>query len=211
MIERLTLPFLLAGCILLGAIVIDELEPSAAPSEITIPARPATPPQTASAALLRRDQAVQYEALVATTLARPLFSATRRPPPRGSAEDSDDSGLADTRLAGIVIEPGYRIAIFAPEGAKPITVSEGQTVGRWRVENISSREVSLSGPDGIRTVRPKPDPNLVAAAAIPPAVERPATPGASPFSSYQPRSRPGVMPPIFNRAPPRPGQLRGQR
>jgi hypothetical protein len=207
MIDRLTLPLLLVCCILFAAIVVDELRPSSAPSKMAI-ATP-SPPPTVSASRLRRDPAARYEALVATTLARPLFSASRRPPRRGSADATDDSGLADARLAGIVIVPGHRIAIFAPADAKAMTVSEGQIVGRWRVENITPHEVSLSGPDGVRTLEPKPDPNLVAASAAPPAVYRPATPGVSPFpaAAYPGGPRPGV----FNRAPPRPGQLRGRQ
>lgn len=201
MIDRLALPLLLAGCALLAAIVVAELEPSSARSKIAIAAPPA--PALASAPLLRREPAGRYQALVMTTLARPLFSSTRRPPPHGSADTSDDSGLADTRLAGIVIEPGRRIAIFAPSGAKAVTVSQGETMGRWRIESITPREVSLSGPDGIRTLQPKPDPNLVAVSAAPPVINRPAASGGPPFSAYPGGPRRG--------APPRPGQLRGRR
>jgi hypothetical protein len=209
MIDRLALPLLLVGCVLLAAIVVAELEPSSAPARVAATASP--PPAPESAPLPRSEFGARFEAQVTTVLARPLFSSTRRPPPRGSGDASDDSGLADTRLAGIVIEPGRRIAIFAPAGTKPVSVNEGQTMGRWRVESITPREVSLSGPDGIRTLQPKPDPNLVAASGPPPVVNRPAAAGGLPFSAYAPGPRPGVLPPIFNRAPPRPGQLRGRR
>ncbi|HEY3912675.1 MAG TPA: hypothetical protein VGM07_22710 [Stellaceae bacterium] len=205
MIDRLLLPFLLAGCALFAAIVVAELQPAPAPSKIAVVVPPA--PAIASAPI-RRDNDGRYDALLATTLARPLFSTTRRPPQRGGADNAADSGLADTRLAGIVTEPGHRIAIFAPAGAKALTVSEGETVGGWRIDNITPLEVSLSGPDGIKTLQPKFDPNLVPASGPPSVVDRPAVPGASPFPAAA--VRPG-LPPIFNRAPPRPGQLRGRR
>lgn len=205
MIDRLMLPLLLAGCALFAGIVVAEVEPAPAPSKIAIAVPPA--PATISAPIARDDDS-RYAALLATTLARPLFSTTRRPPQRGGADNAADSGLADTRLAGIVTEPGRRIAIFAPAGAKALTVSEGETVGGWRIENITPLEVSLSGPDGTKTLQPKFDPNLVPASGPPSVVNRPAVPAAAQFPATV---RPGVLPPIFNRAPPRPGQLRGRR
>lgn len=207
MIDRLLLPLLLAGCALLAVIVVAEIEPAPAPSPLA-----ASAPRVSDAPTppIRREPRGRYEALLETSLARPLFSATRRPAARGGTDDSADSGLADTRLTGIVTEPGRRIAIFAPEGAKAVTVSEGETVGGWRIESITPREVSLTGPDGTKTLQPKFDPNLVPASGPPSVVNRPAVPGASPFPVGVRPVRPG-MPPIFNRAPPRPGQQRGRR
>ncbi|MGH7044781.1 MAG: hypothetical protein ACREE2_00140 [Stellaceae bacterium] len=204
MIDRLTLPLLLFLCGLFAAIVVAELRPSPAQptqASVTIPAPsplPAPPP---------RGMDSGYDTLMATALARPLFSSTRRPPRGNSTDQADDTGLADTRLAGIVITPGHRIAIFAPTDAKAVTVTEGQTVGSWRVESITPLEVSLSGPDGTKTLQPKFDPNL-APPTTPPLVNRPAEPGGPPFAAVRPGIRPGY-PPFFNRGPPRPG-LRGR-
>jgi hypothetical protein len=211
MIDRLTLPLLLAGCLLLAAILVVEVEPSPAPWKI---ATAAPPVPSIAPTPLRRRAGSPSDALSATALARPLFSSTRRPPPHGSTDGAADSGLADTRLAGILTEPGRRIAIFAPSGAKPVTVTEGETVGGWRVDSITPLEVSLSGPGGIKTMQPKFDPNLTPAAGPPSFVNRPAVgPGGAPFPSFpgsvQPGVRPGVVPPVFNRGPPRPG-LRGR-
>jgi hypothetical protein len=210
MIDRLALPLLLAGCLLLGAILVVEVEPAPTPWKIAT----AAPPVPSIAPVpLPRGAGSRYDALSATALARPLFSSTRRPPPRGNADGDADSGLDDTRLTGIVTEPGHRIAIFAPAGAKLMRVTEGETVGGWRVDSITPVEVSLSGPGGIKTLQPKFDPNLTPAAGPPSLVNRPAAgPGGAPFASFpgsvQPGVRPG-LPPIFNRAPPRPG-LRGR-
>lgn len=205
MIDRLALPLLLAGCLLFAAIIVVEVKPAPIPWKIATAAPPA--PSIAPVSL-RRGQGSRYDTLSATALARPLFSSTRRPAPRGNADGAADSGLDDTRLTGIVTEPGRRIAIFAPAGAKLMRVTEGETVGGWRIENITPLEVSLSGPDGTRTLQPKFDPNLVPASGPPSVVDRPAVPGVPPFPATV---RPGVLPPVFNRAPPRPGQLRGRR
>ena len=99
--------------------------------------------------------------MVAEILARPLFSATRRPPPH-SDSPTGDSALSDTRLTGIVTEPGYRFAIFAPNGAKALIVHEGDTVSGWRVENITPTEVSLTGPEGTKDPPAKERPEFSA-------------------------------------------------
>jgi hypothetical protein len=208
MIDRLALPLLLAGCVLFAVIVLAEIE--AAPTPVARMAIAVPPPADAPSPPVRRALGGRYDELVATTLARPLFSSTRRPPPRGGAEADTDTGLADTRLTGIVTEPGHRIAIFAPANAKAVTVTEGESVSGWRIESITPREVSLSGPGGVKTLQPKVDPNLVPAAA--PAVANDAAApaaarrGVMPFPAVP---RPGI-PPRFNRGPARPGLLRGQ-
>jgi hypothetical protein len=147
-------------------------------------------------------------------LARPLFSSTRRPPQTADAAPSD-TGLSDTRLTGILIAPGRHIAIFAPAGAKLLSVSEGQTLSGWRIDSITATEVSLSGPDGTKTLQPKFDPNLA-----PPAPPQQDTAAAQPPNSNVAqrlgvRTAPGVVVPrpgapvlAPRPAPPRPGQRR---
>src|SRR5690348_5221369 len=78
--------------------------------------------------------------LVAKILARPLFSPDRRPLESPRSTEAD---LKDKRLAGIVIEPNRRFAIFAVTGAKPLTVTEGDNVDGWRVESITADEIAL--------------------------------------------------------------------
>ncbi len=208
MIDRLTLILLLAGCVLFTGLVVAEITTSPAPeTEIAsaVPARaePALPPS-------RPEVGAQFDAMMATILARPLFSATRRPPPRGDSPAADSS-LDDTRLTGIVTEPGHRFAIFAPTGAKPLTVSVGDTISGWRVESITPREVSLNGPSGTRTLQPKIDPNLVPPAPPPTAAAAPPPPRPIVPAGVQPPVRPGFPPAMLNRAPLRPGQSRERR
>lgn len=207
MIERPTPILLLAGCILFAGIVAAELAAPAAPETDAAGApprlRPLPPP-------VRAEAPTPYAAMVDTILARPLFAANRRPPTHDASPTADTS-LSDTRLAGIVTEPGRAFAVFAPNGGKPLTVSKGDMVGGWRVENITPGAVMLSGPDGTKTLEPKIDPNRappppVAAAPQP---SQPVNPAA-----FRPPARPGVpvrpgVPPAFFARPPlRPGVRR---
>jgi hypothetical protein len=116
---------------------------------------------------------------VATILAQPLFSPTRRPPETVQADGSADPTLNDVRLSGIVIEPDRRLAIFAVKGTKPRTLSVGDALNGWKLDSISPEDVSLSGPGGTRTLQPKIDTTLVRQAQVPAAPAQPAA-GASP-------------------------------
>src|ERR1700748_2849434 len=114
MIDRLILLLLAGGCLLFGAILFIELAPAA--DDDAVVARATAQPEAAGGTA--RPQNSKPEELVATILARPLFSSTRRPPQTSSGA-STDNDLADTRLAGIVTMPSRRIAIFAISGDKP--------------------------------------------------------------------------------------------
>jgi general secretion pathway protein N len=224
MIERLALLLLIGGCLMFGAIIIVELE--AAGTEDAAVAKVAARPDTAPT--MRLQQNPRIDELLAATLARPLFSSTRRPPQSASTEAATDSDLADTRLAGIVTEPGRRTAIFAVNGDKPLRVAEGEAVSGWRIENITPREVSLSGPSGTKTLQPKMDPNLAPPPGQPPtgnAGGRIPTPPAAGAGPRPPAAGAGPRPPSPpavagvgqpNRAgtpgePSRPARLRQQR
>jgi len=216
MIDRLVLLLLVGGCLLFGAILIMELAPAGAEDAVVAEAARSDAPSS-----ITPQQNPRPEEVVATTLARPLFSSTRRPPqdaPSGAAADSD---LSDARLTGIVTTPGRRIAIFAVSGDKPIKVAEGDAVSGWRIENITPREVSLSGPSGTKTLQPKLDPSLASPPGQPPIGQpggRPPTPpppgrprvpvpGAAPAVA-QPLPGVPVVPPG---ALPRAARLRQQR
>jgi general secretion pathway protein N len=221
MTDRLVIYLLLAGCLIFGAVVWAELQPAAvdtpAPSQV---AKPADTP-----AATHRQPSTRLEELLATVLARPLFSNTRRPPQSTASDNVASSDLNDVRLTGIVTEPERRVAIFAVNGAKPLRLTEGEAVSGWRIETITPREVSLSGPGGTKTLEPKLDPNLVqqpapalpANAAVRPPIP---TPAANPAARLPPQPagaaaanappRPGIPPGLP--APPqvRPGRVRAQ-
>jgi general secretion pathway protein N len=206
MIDRLVIYLLLAGCLIFGAIVFVELEPAANDAALTeLPQRP-----DAAAAAPRASNA-RLDELLAIALARPLFSSTRRPPQGAANDGASGSDLADTRLTGIVTEPGHHVAIFAVNGAKPLTLTEGEDVNGWRIENITPREVSLSGPGGTKTLEPKVDPNLVSQPGPTPAVNPAARLLAQPPPAAALLARPGVPPAIPGPLPPRPPRAGGQK
>jgi general secretion pathway protein N len=202
MTDRLAIYLLLAGCLILGAIVVIEIAPAVRDDPLTaeIPGRPnAAPPA------MHRPPSERIDELLATVLARPLFSSTRRPP-QSAVNDGGGADFADTRLTGIVTEPSRHIAIFAVNGAKALRLTEGEAVSGWRIESITPREVSLSGPGGSKTLEPKVDPNLVPSAPGPaPAATAGARPGAAPASAAAAPPRPGVSP-TPGLPPPRPAR-----
>lgn len=215
MIDRLVLLLLVGGSLLFGAILIMELAPAGAGDPVVAEAA-----RSDAASPITRAQNPRPEELVTTILARPLFSSSRRPPqdaPSGAA----DSDLTDARLTGIVTTPRHRMAIFAVSGDKPLKVAEGDAVSGWRVESITPREVSLSGPTGTKTLQPKLDPNLApppgqppvgqpgGRVPTPPAAGRPRLPipGAAPGIAQPPPGAP-VAPPG---TPARAARLRQQR
>ena len=212
MIDRLAPLLLVAGCLVFGAILLIELAP-AGPEDAVVnraAARSDAPSPTI------RQQNGRPEELVGAILARPLFSSTRRPPQDATAA-AGDSDLSDSRLTGIVTMRDHRVAIFAVSGDKPLKVAEGDTVSGWRIESITPREVSLSGPSGTKTLQPKLDPNLAApqgqspnvqaagrAPTPPPPPGRQRVPAPGPAGAVQPP--PGV--PVNTPGLPRPARLR---
>jgi hypothetical protein len=50
--------------------------------------------------------------------------------------------------------------IFAGPGTAPPVLREGDNVGGWHVDSITSEKVVVTGPEGTTTLRPKPDPGL---------------------------------------------------
>jgi hypothetical protein len=194
MINRLVIYLLLAGCLIFGAVVLLELRPAA--TETAAPKEASKRTDTSSA--VPRQPNARLEQLLATALARPLFSSTRRPPQSAANDSVTTADLTDMRLTGIVTEPEHHVAIFTVNGAKPLRLSEGEVVSGWRIESITPRQVSLSGPGGTMTLEPKLDPNLVQPASRP-------TPAANPGARAPAQPGPGVQPSAGINLPPRPG------
>ena len=190
MIDRLVIYLLLAGCVIFGATVLLEFKSTAtdtaAPSGVT--RRVDTP------SAVRRQPSTRLDDLLAQALARPLFSSTRRPPQAAANDSVTSSDLADTRLTGIVTEPGHHVAIFAVNGAKPLRLTEGEAVSGWRIESITPREVSLSGPGGTKTLEPKLDPSLAQPTPGPTPAVNPAARLPAPPTAAQPTPAANVLP-----------------
>ncbi len=115
---------------------------------------PITPPHHSTAVAAPEVVAPDHtNEWVANILSRPLFSPDRRPPADGSVVAG--AGLAGLpRLSGVMVGPFGRSAIFAPDGGKPLIVSEGGRIAAWTVQAIRANAVEVIGPDGKRTLEP---------------------------------------------------------
>src|SRR5438876_12415176 len=97
----------LTGSAVLGILLFVEFrdtldQPAILPAPAPIEAGPAPVAQTP-----------RVEELIQTALARPLFSATRRPPDQATGDSAAGPELPNLRLTGIVLEPDRHLAIFA--------------------------------------------------------------------------------------------------
>jgi hypothetical protein len=82
-----------------------------------------------------------------TVLGRPLFTVGRRPPKSsGGGHQANTSGLP--RLAGIMITPAGKRAIFAPDGGKPLVLTEGAALDDATIRSIQRDRVVVNGPKG---------------------------------------------------------------
>jgi len=186
MIDRLT-AFCLIGSACLAAILpfefrSDVARPAATPSPVIQPAE--------NHAAGDDEPAVKQS--VATALARPLFSATRRPP-EAEVNERSDTKLNDLRLTGILVMPDQHVAIFARSGDKPLVRSEGEMISDWHIDSIAAYSVSLSGPTGTTTLEPRADPALVRAQ---PATPQPVVPSPPPVPAANPPPPPGPNTPV---------------
>lgn len=167
----------------------DHFQDSGAMTPSPVAALPAMPTADRPAV----PDAGQIARWAATSLARPLFSPGRRPP---AAATPAAAGAAPSlpRIAGVVVTPAGRRAIFAMKGAKPLVVGEGGQVAGFTVESIRAGEVVLRGPEGERVLTPTFDLEAPAPTALPDAP--PPAPGGG-------LTIPGL--PGFRLAPPAPG------
>ena len=188
MIDRFVIGFLV-GSVIFGALLINELGDAADQhTSSATPTRTDAPPTTSA-------QRPRVEELIRTALAQPLFSPSRRPPDRPTAAGPTDQ-LLNLRLTGIVVDPLGHLAACR---------SEGEVVNEWRVESISANQVSLSGPNGITTLEPKPDPSLIRPK---PGQGAPASARSAASRAAGPQPSPAAAPP--GRAP-NPDTVSGRR
>ena len=140
---------LLLAIIGLATTLAWELDAFAPPPAAPGSARPAT--VIAGPGNARPDHTAQW---VATILARPLFSPTRRPAAvKTVADDTTPAGLP--RLSGVLVGPFGRSAIFAGANGKPLVVNEGGHVNAWVVRSIDADAVKVAGSGGVRLLHPK--------------------------------------------------------
>jgi hypothetical protein len=161
--------------------LFDEAPVPAAP----VKQEPSPPPASAS----HERSKDQDDGHVATILARPLFSPTRRPPAPPPAPEHVPE-LA--RLSGVILSPAGKRAIFAGRGGgKPVVVEEGARIGEYVVRSIDVDAVTMTGPGGERTLNPVFDPNPPKPVIIAPRTPLPApVPKLLPGKLYEPSVSP---------------------
>src|ERR1700752_4847455 len=118
------------------------------------------PPRTPNASETYRP-AFDTKSPIAIILERPLFSPTREPPEPTTdiaATETPESGppQLSARLAGVMIRPGVREALFARAGQKPIPLKIGGEVDGWTIAAIELDRVVIANAFGSQIVRPTP-------------------------------------------------------
>lgn len=91
------------------------------------------------------------------TVARPLFSPTRRPPPTAGAGEATPPTVVALfnryRLQGVVIDGSRRRVLLAPTpGGPTLSVGEGESVDGWTIERIAPERLTLRSGDRVETV-----------------------------------------------------------
>lgn len=93
--------------------------------------------------------------IAASVVARPLFSPRRHPAGRSAAVTAVGAvGDGLPRLTGTIVGPAGARAIFAGSDGKSRAAAEGDAVGDFMIRAIGPGQVTLSGSDGERVLRP---------------------------------------------------------
>jgi len=171
-----------AACILCVALTweLEGLDGTAEASKPNPPVAPVAAPTPAGL-----DIGMVRSAAAATT-ARPLFTRDRRPPTAREVQAAPAAVEQLPRLAGIVVGPDGRRAIFADGAGRMRAAAEGTRVGPFAIKSISPGQVTVTTREGEQLVRPS-------FASAPPGSGRPPSlpppDGASQMTS-PPASRP---------------------
>jgi hypothetical protein len=181
--RTLAVPFF-GSCAVLVAILPLEWLPAAAPPPVTHATAPHPVSASASTA-----EARDIDDLADTVLGRPLFTVGRRPPKSsGGGRLATNTGYP--RLAGIMITPAGKHAIFAPDGGKPLVLAEGGALDDATVRSIKRDRVVVTGPKGEQVLWPTYDHNRVGGATTVPTFPQPGFNGGAPGFGGQFPGRP---------------------
>ena len=118
------------------------------------PPSPSDPSGTAPEPALNAARTIPALATLGETTARPLFTATRRPPaPETAAKPVPNktrpARLVGYRLTGIVRSSSHRLILLTEEkSGRVVELREGDKVDGWRLISIGTDNIRLSR-DGI--------------------------------------------------------------
>jgi hypothetical protein len=132
-------------CAILGVVVLAEII-------VTTPASTKVPAALSGTREDGEQAAEQADQIMAEILKRPLFTQGRQPPEEKvvKAEPPQLQG----RLAGVMLRPDLREALFTRPGGRPIAVKEGQVIDGWTMAEIESDQVRLTSEFGEKIVKP---------------------------------------------------------
>ena len=149
-------------------------------------------------------------ALVAAILARPLFEQDRRPSVEAHA---GPAASGEARLAGIMVSPSGRAAIFAPaEGGKTLVLREGEALGPLTVQTIAPGSVTVLSHGKAQVMQPSfapssatttPPPQFPTVPGVAGLGRMPGLPGGGPAFTTS-FAVPAAPPNLLNLAPPQP-------
>jgi len=101
----------------------------------------------------KKEQASEKaDRLVAEILKRPLFTEGRRPP-QPKIVKAEPPRLQG-RLAGVMLRPNSRIALFTRPGGRPVSIKEGDIIDGWTAAKIEEGQVVLTSSFGQQIVKP---------------------------------------------------------
>lgn len=141
------------AAVLSGIVAWESGNGGAKPASWSPPPRPAAPPPRREPAAAPADRGRDFAVVL---LARPPFNPSRRP----VAETASEAAAAPAtqalpRLTGVLVSNTRQSAIFAgPPDGKPVVVTEGGWLGRYRVQSIRAGQVTLLGPEGATVLHP---------------------------------------------------------
>lgn len=116
---------------------------------------PPAPLQAAMPEAGNRTRIAHIDAAVKEVLDRPLFSSDRSPPPPPPTPAQLallNRPVLKSRLTGITVLTDSRVALFAGEGNKYVSVKEGEEVDGFKVKNILPDRVVLASAFGEQAV-----------------------------------------------------------
>jgi len=177
--RTLATPFFVTCGVLLAILPLEWL-PAAAPQAM----KPAVTAHPASAT--NESEPKDTEDLADTVLGRPLFTVGRRPPKSsGGGHVVANTGLP--RLAGIMITPAGKWAIFAPDGGgKQLVLSQGGALDDATVRTIQRDRVVVNGPKGEQVLWPTYDHNRSGQTTIQPNFGQPGFNPGGPTPGFGP-------------------------
>jgi type II secretory pathway component PulC len=90
--------------------------------------------------------------MVTEILKRPLFTPGRQPPQPKIVKA--EPPVLQGRLAGVMLRPDSRIALFTRPGGRPVSIKEGEVIDGWTAAKIEESRVTLTSAFGEQVVKP---------------------------------------------------------